>query len=151
VRIDQPPPRNPYRDVVNLRWGAAYDHDVSDSTRLTYRLGQFFEPSIIEDQPGRTNLIDGAKLGWSGGLGVRTTSVLPLPLRFDFHAQAISVRSRRYDKRVSSSEEAREDPSALAGEDAAPGLQISNVGYPSIAGGGRVFTVGATLTLELPP
>jgi hypothetical protein len=151
VRIDQPPPGKPYRDVFNLRWGAAYEHDVSRSTRLTYRVGQFFEPSVIEDQPGRTNLIDGAKLGWSGGLGIATTDLLPLPLRFDLHAQAISVRSRRYDKRVSSVDDAKTDPTALADEDTAPGLQISNRGYPSISGGGRVYTLGATVTLELLP
>jgi hypothetical protein len=151
VRIDQPPPRNPYRDVVNLRWGAAWDHEVSDSTTLTYRFGQFFEPSIIEDQTGRTNLIDGAKLGWSAGLGVRTTSLLPLPLRFDVHGQAISVRSRRYDKRLSTPEQAREDPYALADEDPAPGTQIANAGYPSISGGGHVYTLGAVMTVELPP
>lgn len=151
VRIDQPPPRNPYRDVVNLRWGAEWDHEVSDATTLSYRFGQFFEPSIIEDQTGRTNLIDGAKLGWSAGLGVRTTRLLPLPLRFDFHAQAISVRSRRYEKRLSAPEDARDDPYALADEDPAPGLQIANAGYPSISGGGRVYTLGAVMTLELPP
>jgi hypothetical protein len=151
VRIDQPPPSKPYRDVFNLRWGAAYDHELSSSTRLTYRFGQFYEPSFVEDQPGRTNLIDGAKLGWSGGLGVAATDLLPLPIRFDLHAQAISVRSRRYDKRVSTVAEAKNDPSALADEDAEPGVQISNQGYPSIAGGGRVYTVGATMTLELLP
>ncbi len=151
VRIDQPPPSKPYRDVFNVRWGAQYDHEVSSSTRLSYRFGQFYEPSIVDDQPGRTNLIDGAKLGWSLGLGVATTSLLPLPVRFDLHGQLINVASRRYQKRVSSLEDAKNDPAALADEDAAPGVQITNVGYPSISGGGRVATVGATITLELPP
>jgi hypothetical protein len=151
VQIDQPPPSKPYRDVFNLRWGAAYEHELSTATKLTYRLGQFFEPSFIEDQPGRTNLIDGPKLGWSAGLGIATTDLLPLPLRFDLHAQAISVRSRRYDKRISTIDQAKTDPSALADEDSAPGVQISNRGYPSISGGGRVYTAGATVTLELLP
>jgi len=152
-RITQQPPRQLYRDTFNIRLGAVLEQKASDSIRVAYRLGHFFEPSYLEDQPGRSNLLDGTKLGFCGGMGVTLQSeIYPQPITFDVHFQAISVLSRTYQKVISSVEEARIDPNALADEDGAvDGDQISNPGYPSISGSGMVYTVGATLTVEIEP
>src|SRR5262245_19542431 len=138
--------------------GVAIEQRVGPKFSVHWRAGQFYEPSFVLDQPGRGNLIDGPKLGWSLGTGVElrqskggSNPVLP-SARIDLHAQLVNMLSRRHDKIVSSIEAARDDPNALADEDGStPGVQISNPGYPSITGSGRVLTLGATLTLEVDP
>ena len=148
VRIDRPPPEAQYRDVFNLRLGAAIEHRVDRTLTVHWRAGQFYEPSFVLDQPGRSNLLDGPKLGWSLGTGLE---LRPSGIRIDLHTQLVNMLSRRHDKVVSSIEQAREDPGALADENGAPGVQITNAGYPFISGSGRVLTLGATLTLEVDP
>jgi hypothetical protein len=152
VRIDRPPPETQYRDVFNLRLGAALEQRVDRRLTVRWRAGQFYEPSFVLDQPGRSNLVDGPKLGWSLGTGLELDGVLPGRVRCDLHVQLVNMLSRRHDKRVSSIETARDDPNALADEDGStPGVQIDNPGYPYISGSGRVLTLGATLTFEVAP
>lgn len=151
VRIVPPVPQDGlYRNTVAIRTGGAFDHRLSEDLVLTYRLGASFEPSMIEDQPGRTNLIDGHKIGVGLGLGATFPRLLRRPMRIDLHGSGTLVTSRRYDKVVSPIDATREDPSALADEDATmPGDQITNPGYPWVRGGGTVWSVGITATFEL--
>jgi hypothetical protein len=151
VTLDQPPPEHPYRDTYNLRLGAALQDRLSEKLLATYRFGQFYEPTFVRDQPGRSNLLDGDKLGWSLGAGLTFEHVLPRPFRIDAHAQLVHVFSRRHDKRLSSIEEASKNPDALADEDSAPGVQIENPGFPFVGGSGQVMTLGATVTVEVEP
>jgi hypothetical protein len=106
---------------------------------------------MVEDQPGRTNLLDGHKIGLSLGAGLVLEHVAPRPIRIDLHASGTLVTSRRFDKRISPVETARTDPSAIADEDVGmPGDQITNPGFPWVSGEGMVFSFGATATFELP-
>ncbi len=150
VQIDQPPPEGQYRDTYNVRVGLAVERPLGPRATITYRAGQWFEPTMLGDQPGRGNLLDGDKLGFSAGAGVELEDVLPKPFRVDVHGTVVHVASRRHVKRVTPLEELRGNPDALADEDAsAPGSQITNLGYPQISGGGRVYTVGLTATFEV--
>ena len=75
--------------------------------------------------------------------------------RVDAHGLVQIVRERRLKKRLAACFETacdRENPAdALVDEDLSPdnGYQISNVGYPSISGGGRIWAGGLTLTVGL--
>ncbi len=151
VRIEQPPPENPFVDTFNLRLGVAVDHRLSDELVVTYRGGQHYEPSFLSPQTGRANLVDGDKLGFSGGIGLTFLDVLPGQFRLDAHGQVTSVLTRRFDKVVSTPAQARTDPNALADDETAPGFQTNNPGFPFVAGGGRVYTLGATVTFEVDP
>lgn len=152
VHIAPQPPANVYRDTFNVRAGLAVDHHAGRDVTLTYRLGGAFEPTYVEDQPGRTSLIDGTKLTLAAGLGITIAHVLPRPFRFDLHAQAIALASRRFDKVVSPISEARTNPNVIADEDAdLPGDQISNRGFPAVSGGGVVYSLGASVTFEVMP
>lgn len=151
VELTRLPPEDQYRNVFNVRFGLAVQQQLDPKLVLTWRAGQFYEPSFVVDQPGRSNLIDGPKLGWSAGAGLAVSGVLSRPVRFDAHLQLVNMLSRRSDKVVSSVDQARSDPNALADDDPSPGLQIGNPGYPFVAGGGRVMTLGATVTFEVEP
>jgi len=152
VHIAPQAPDDVYRNTFNVRAGLAIDHRASCDLTLTYRLGGALEPTYVVDQPGRTSLIDGTKLTLAGGLGLTIANVLPHPFRFDVHAQAIALTSRRFDKVVSTIAEARTNPNVIADEDAdLPGDQISNLGFPNVSGGGVVYSLGASVTFEVDP
>jgi hypothetical protein len=152
VRIEPPVPEDGlYRDTVSIRAGGALDHRLSERVSLVYRLGAHFEPTMVADQPGRTNLLDGHKLGLALGAGLVLRDFAPRPIHIDIHAAGTLVTSRRFDKVVSPVEATRSDPSAIADEDLSmPGDQITNPGFPWVSGGGMVFTFGVTATFELP-
>lgn len=144
-------PTGIFRNVFQLRAGGRYRFRIHSRADLDARVGLGFEPSVVEDQPGRTNLLDGTKLLGALGAGLRIHRGLPFVLRIDGHVSWTEMLVRQFDKVVSSLEEAGDDPSAIADEDAAiDGVQVTNPGYPSISGGGRVVTFGLTLTAELP-
>lgn len=150
VHIAPEPLASVYRDTFNVRAGLAVDHRVGRDVTLRYRLGGALEPTYVDDQPGRTSLLDGTKVTLAGGLGVTIAHVLPRPFSLDVHAQAIALASRRFDKVVSTIAEARVNPNVIADEDAdLPGDQISNRGFPAVSGGGVVYSLGASVTFEV--
>lgn len=144
-------PTGIFRDVFQLRAGGRYRARLTCSLDLDLRGGLGFEPSVVRGQSGRTNLLDGPKLLFALGGGLRLHRGLPFGLRIDAHVSWTEMLERRFDKVVSTLEQAGEDPAAIADEDAAlDGIQVTNPGYPSISGGGRVVTFGLTLTAEIP-
>ncbi len=114
----------------------------------------------MPDQPGVTNLIDGAKIIGAAGVGVVLKRLLPGPVRIDAHLMTHLVTDRTYTKVVYATtdpgcpaqnqvcglhDEVRDNPA----DPTTLGAQISNVGYPSITGGGSVWAAGLTVTLAL--
>lgn len=145
-------PETPYRDTLALRTGIAIPHAISSSLGAEYRLGASLETSQVREQEARTNLIDAPKIGLSTGVGFSLPKLLTLPIRIDVHAGFLYQISRRYDKRVRSPEDARQNPNVLADEDSdTAGIQISNPGYPYLVGDALVLTTGITLAVALPP
>jgi hypothetical protein len=141
----------PYEDTFAVRSGIVVPLRVSSSgTRIDLRGGVAFETSPLPDeQPGVTNQIDGAKLTFSAGAGL----IIPRrkgAVKIYLHAQAQLVKERELDKTIDLGDEAPAPFDALRDEDPdADGVQISNPGYPSIKGGGQVFSGGLTVEVEL--
>lgn len=145
-------PATPYRDTFAIRSGAVVPHELTRQANLEYRLGASLETTQVGEQTGRTNLIDAPKLGFSGGLGLRLTGPLAIPIRFDLHLALLYQLSRRYDKQVSTVSGARDDPNVLADEDSdLEGVQISNPGYPSLVGDAIAVSTGFSISLEFAP
>ncbi|MEK6607093.1 MAG: hypothetical protein AABZ30_05465 [Myxococcota bacterium] len=144
-------PRLDYRDVWAARLGVEQPLRVRVGV-LALRAGGHFEPTPVPDQPGASNQIDGDKLTLSAGVGL---AIGGTRFRVDAHGLVQIVRERRLKKRLAACFETacdRENPAdALVDEDLSPdnGYQISNVGYPSISGGGRIWAGGLTLTVGL--
>lgn len=145
-------PETPYRDTFALRSGAVVPHALDRQTSLEYRLGASLETTQVREQTGRTNLIDAPKLGFSGGVGLRLTGLLAIPIRFDLHLALLYQLSRRSDKQVSTVSEARDDPNVLADENSdLEGVQSSNPGYPYLIGDAFAVSTGFTIGLEFAP
>lgn len=162
--LDVAPPQLAFDDAFSLRLGVevrrliAVDGSLGASgqgVELAGRLGLGGETSPIPaSQPGVTNLLDGEKLFLAAGFGLRA----PLGrafLRVDVHGQLHLLRRRTVTKRVAQAQ-AHPDPAQalrdeLADDAARPetlGPQSSNPGYPSISGGGYVWSTGIVFTVE---
>lgn len=145
-------PSTPYRDTLALRSSAVVQHQISQNVLADYRFGAGLETSQVKDQAGRTNLIDAPKLLVSTGVGFNFPTLLSLPVHIDLHASLLYQVSRRYDKKVSAVQDARDDPNVLADEDSdTAGIQISNPGYPYLIGEAFALSMGITIGLEFPP
>jgi hypothetical protein len=141
----------PYEDTIAVRTGLLLPLRVSSSgTRIDLRGGVGFETSPLPaDQPGVTNQVDGAKLTFSAGVGL----IIPRrkgAVKIYLHAQAQLVAEREIAKTIDLADDAPPPFDALRDEDPdADGVQISNPGYPSLRGGGQVFSGGLTVEVEL--
>jgi long-chain fatty acid transport protein len=148
------PPAVPYNDIYSVRAGLSWQVLDRDAASLMLRAGGGFEPSPMPDQPGVTNLLDGNKIILSAGAGLQLQHLLPQPVRIDAHVMAHLVQSRTFAKQVFKNN----DPNCPSSDNVCglhdevtgtTGTQISNVGYPSIDGGGAVVEGGVTLTFAL--
>jgi len=100
-------------------------------------LGYGFEPSPFLEQSGPSNLVDGAKHILGLGLSWRGP-----PWGVDAATQLHWMTYRRLTK----------DPALIPDEDPiAPGRQTTNLGYPTVAGGGLALAVTLSLVMELDP
>jgi hypothetical protein len=125
-------------DVPRLAVGVTWQ--LAAAWRLA--AGYSFEPSPFAASRGVENLIDGSKQ--IAGLGVfwRGPTLGRLDWGVDLATQLQHVGRRRLTK----------DPAELPDEDPdLAGVQTSNLGYPTIAGGGIVFAASACLVLALAP
>ena len=153
--LSAPPPVLGYRDVVSLRLGGEAERVLSPSWRLLVRAGYGFETSPLPaEQPGVTNLLDGPKHFFGLGAGVRVARG-GVRMRIDAHGQLHVMQAVTLTKQIAPPG-TRQDP-ATALRDERPddpnhpetlGVQVSNPGYPSITGGGAVWSAGVTLTVE---
>ncbi len=147
--LDPGLPPSPFRDSFDVRVGGERELPLSGGDSLFLRAGAWFEPTPVLPQTGRTNLLDGDHLVGSIGAGVRLADLLEVPLRIDVHGQWHEILPRTYRKEVHARSD---DPWALADErpgEGAPGIQVSNPGYPQIEAGGRVLSAGCVVTLEV--
>jgi long-subunit fatty acid transport protein len=145
-------PAVPWKDTFAARAGG--ELALGDGV---LRGGYGFETSPVPaEQPGITNLLDGPKHTVGVGGGWRWPRALAgRELRLDVHLQAQLVGARRLAKRLLADgeggsfdglrDEVVDDPN----DPATLGVQVSNAGYPSIGGGGQVFSGGVTLEVGL--
>ncbi len=146
-------PRVPFSDTIAARFGGEARRAIGTS-ELAFRAGYGFETSAFPaEQSGVTNLFDGFKHFVGAGIGLRLAAAQPV--RIDVHVQAHLVGERTFEKRISGEGEERDPFTSLRDEleddPADPntaGAQISNPGYPSITGGGQVFSAGVTMGVE---
>ena len=127
-----------FSDAYALRVGAELVRELSPTTSLHLRRGLGVESSMLpSSQPGVTNLIDGPKLFLSVGAGlvVRGKDFL---LHIDTNAQLHIVGGATLVKKVDPHET---DPTVALRDS-------NNPGYPTISGGGSVWSAGLTLTVE---
>lgn len=147
-------PAVPWRDTVSVRVGG----DVALGARATGRAGYGFETSPVPaSQPGTTNLLDGPKHIVGAGVGLRWPhAVGGKPLSLELHAQVQLVGARTLRKTLLATDamggsfdglrdEVIDDPGAPE----TLGVQVSNPGYPTIDGGGQVFSGGVTIEVGL--
>jgi long-subunit fatty acid transport protein len=133
------PPRVPFNDTVGVRGGIELMAMERKYSWLKLRAGYAFESQAAPaDQPGVTNLLDGHKHKLAAGGGLRF-QFFSAWVRGDLHGTLDIVQPHTLHKQVD----------ALRDEDAsAPGIQISNPGYPEIGSGGVVWALGFTITVE---
>jgi long-subunit fatty acid transport protein len=137
----------PWSDTIGLRLGV--EHAFGD---WFVRGGYGYETSPVpSEQPGVTNLLDGPKHTFAIGLGVRVGHA-----RIDVHAQAQLVGARTLHKTVAAPGEnpapfdaLRDEVTDNPNDPTTLGVQISNPGYPSIDGGGQVYSGGITVEFGL--
>lgn len=137
---------------VDSTWHAPKTHDVVRAAAFiewqptpswTLASGYAFEPSAFEAQPGPTNLIDGAKHILGGGISYTLPTIGRMHWDAEAALQAQWMTPRRLTK----------DPALLPDEyPDTPGRQTTNLGYPTIAGGGWVFAgmLSVVVTLAKP-
>ncbi len=146
-------PAVPWHDTFAARTGGELDVG-----RVVFRAGYGFETSPVPAvQPGVTNLLDGPKHTVGLGGGWRWPRAFGgKGLRVDYHIQVQLVGARRLRKTIlaagddgGSFDGLRDEVVDDANDPATLGAQISNPGYPSISGGGQVFSGGVTMELGL--
>jgi len=90
-----------FRNIVITRVGAEFDVLDTRHVGLSARGGVFYEPSPAPHQPGLTNYVDTAKIGFSVGAGWlfrEFSSVFPKPILFDLAGLVITLPEREYTK-----------------------------------------------------
>jgi hypothetical protein len=150
-------PKVPFRDIVTIHAGGEQRLQLGRHVELALRAGYGFDQSPIpRRQPGVTNLMDGDKHLVTFGVGGRLKKLLPATITVDAHFGIQFVGARTYTKHVFGKDEAIEPFRGLRDEvkdstldPASRGLQISNPGYPSINGGGYVWSGSVLLGVEL--
>ena len=153
--LSAPPPQLAWRDTVAVRAGGEAVRSLGRDLLGKLRAGYGFETSPIPtDQGGITNLLDGPKHFLSLGAGLRF-ALGAAALRLDVNGQMHVMQHTTLVKQVAPAG-TQPDP-AKALRDERPddpnhpetlGVQVSNPGYPSIGGGGFVWSAGLTLTVE---
>lgn len=134
-------PRVPFDDTYGARLGIE-----SRAGRWIARGGYGFETSPVPaHQTGVTNLLDGPRHTLAIGAGHvwgRT--------RLDAHVQLQLVQRRKITKELFDNQGLYDPFTSLRDEDLnTPDLQITNPGFPGIAGGGQVISGGVTLEVTL--
>jgi long-chain fatty acid transport protein len=151
-------PKVPFSDIVTVHLGVEHLAYRGRAAELRLRGGYGYDPSPIPaTQAGVTNLMDGPKHILGLGAGLRLTPRwLPLPVTLDAHVGLHVVESRTYTKHVFAAGETqdpfrglRDEVKDAASDPASRGVQISNPGYPSISGGGTVWSASVMLGVEL--
>jgi long-subunit fatty acid transport protein len=146
--LSAPPPKLDYSDTISLRAGAEASRILKPFLVGKLRAGYAFETSPIPaSQPGVTNLIDAPKhtVALGGGLDFSFGEVRFL---VDVAGQIQALQPRTLDKTVAPAGTSPDPATALRDElPNVAGIQISNPGYPSISGGGFVWTAQLTLTV----
>jgi hypothetical protein len=153
--LDAKPPPVAFTDTFSFRAGVEWTAFEHARVALKLRGGYGFETQAApSSQPGVTNLLDGPKHRLAVGAGVRLR-VQNVALRVDGHGQLDIVQPETLTKKIAPAGSHPDPSSALADEvpddpakPATLGTQISNPGYPSISGGGFVWALGLTLTVE---
>ncbi|MBI5516866.1 MAG: hypothetical protein HY909_23980 [Deltaproteobacteria bacterium] len=150
-------PRSPsgrLQDTYALRLGGSLRawQGATDDRWVELHAGLGVESSMVHEQPGRTNLLDGPRV--LSGAGV--TAAVPRPwvwgarFRVGLAVQVHALLPVTLTKRVGTPEEAARDPGVLADEDATlPGTQTRNPGYPTLTGGGFAYTITGGLEIDL--
>jgi long-subunit fatty acid transport protein len=136
------PPSVDFRDTLQVRLGVE-----SRATRgWIARGGYAFETSPVPaDQRGVTNLLDGNHHTIALGAGYAWGR-----FRVDAHVQVQVVQGRTLTKSIWDGTGTYHPEKELRDEDTdTPGVQTTNPGYPSLAGGGEVVTGGVTLEVGL--
>jgi hypothetical protein len=153
--IDTKPPTVAFNDTVGVRGSLEWIAVEKKYSSLTLRAGYAFESAAAPaDQPGVTNLLDGHKHRLCAGGGLRF-ELFGGHIRADLHGSLDIVQSNTITKKVAPAGTKPDPSTALADEiaddPAKPstlGTQISNPGYPTISGGGVVWALGFTITVE---
>lgn len=148
-------PDVPYSDTISLRIGGEVLLPTGPGgAGWTLRGGYGFETSPFPaDQSGVTNLLDGFKHFVGAGAGITIPNAIgERTLRIDAHVQAhllgartlekqLLVDGEEYDSFTSLRDEVADDPA----DPTTSGVQVSNVGYPSLDSGGQVFSAGVSM------
>ncbi len=146
------PPKVAFNDTVGIRGGIELLAMERKYSSLSLRCGYAFESQATpEEQPGVTNLLDGHKHRLAAGGGLRF-QLFGGWVRADLHGTLDIVQSSTLVKKVAP----RGDPAAALSDEVEDdptkpqtlGTQISNPGYPEISGGGVVWALGFTITVE---
>ena len=140
VPLDPKLPDPDFGTAVALKTGVEYRFRLGNPLDLVVRAGYAFESSPVPSQPAVTNMLDGFKHSLSLGLGFDLSRLAGTKLTIDLHGQAIFVGETTIHK--DGSQLADEEPTGL-------GFQTYNPGYPSVTGGGSLFSAGLTLTVGL--
>ncbi len=136
VRTSFAPP--PTRDV--LRAAGSVEARVNDA--WSWSSGYAFETRAFSPQPGPTNLIDGAK--HIVGLGATWTFFSAGRVRSSLNA-AVQSHYMEYMRHT-------KNPALLPDEDPdLAGQQTTNLGYPTIAGGGLALAATLSVAVEVAP
>ncbi|QQR90662.1 MAG: hypothetical protein IPJ88_02665 [Myxococcales bacterium] len=145
-------PKKVYNDAIFTRASLSLNHALSQHDLFTQHFGFSLTTSMLNEQTGRSNLLDAPKLGLSTGSSIRFEKLFGHPLILSAHAALSYMRSVRSDKVISSIDQARANPNALADEDeTVSGMQLSNPGYPYIVGEAIALSIGLSVAVEFEP
>lgn len=148
-------PEVPFRDIVAVHAGGEQRLALGRRVELALRAGYGYDQSPIpRRQTGVTNLMDGDKHLLAVGLGGRL-KLGKATLTVDAHFGIQLLTERTYTKRVFDEDEElvpfnglRDEVKDTALDPASRGIQISNPGYPSIKGGGFVWSGSLLVGVE---
>ena len=150
-------PKVPFHDIVTLHAGGEQRFALGRRFELALRAGYGYDQSPIpRNQPGVTNLMDGDKHLLTVGVGGRLKKLGPATLTVDAHFGIQFVTERTYTKHIFGKDEEivpfnglRDEVKDSTLDPASRGIQISNPGYPSIKGGGFVWSGSLLVGVEM--
>jgi len=142
-------PARLFRDTVSAKVASSVPLSMGANSSLVLRASAGFEPTILKNtQQGRTNLVDGDKLGVGVGATLVWKNLVGKALRLGFGAQGHFLSTYSQDKIACASVPCGEG--TVAGPSAAnPSANIDNPGYPRLKGGGNFFTLSLGVGVDL--
>lgn len=149
VDVSSKLPEGLFRDTWSARAALDYRVELARTASLTLRAGGGYEPSMMPGlRQGRTNLLDGGKALAGAGATLALRELLPKELRIGLGASTQILGATAQAKVLCTRQPCAAD--TVVGPDGAnPSAGVTNVGFPTLTGGGSFWSMALSAGVDL--